>query len=232
MKKFNAIIEEIKNTTAEIAAAEREEELLTDKYISVHELRARIEAKKAVSEELKAAGERKKDLQLKRKILQNNAKIALFNEAMPAALEVLKKYAGKPYGEKTRQKICDEVKTITNCRFYISNNFSSFAYDVYPVGLFDDYHITCGTQHIDGSKKDLLIDNKIQLVNFEEIALYYVNREYVENVPERIEELKKLHAEAAEKAKELEAICSKYNNLAVGTIPHIYRDKHISIMQV
>ena len=127
--------------------------------------------------------EEKKDLQITIMILKNNAKIALFNEVMPVALDILSKYAGKPYGEKTKQKISDEVKTATNCRFYISSRWSEYSFDVYPLDEFsNDYNITCGTNYTDGSRKPLLIDNKIQLVTFDEIELYYISREYVDDV--------------------------------------------------
>ena len=167
-------------------------------------------------------------LELTRKILRNNAKVALFNEVLPVALDILAKYAGKPYGDKTREKISDEVKEKTKCRFYISSHWSSYSYEVYPVdGFGNEYNISCGTEYTDGSKKPLLLDNKIQTISFEEIALYYISREYVEDIPGRVEELKRLYIEAVAKQKELETICDNYNSLAVGDIEHIYSDGRI-----
>lgn len=42
---------------------------------------------------------------IENKILEDNAKAALFSEFWPVLLEILKPYAGKPYGEKTKEKI-------------------------------------------------------------------------------------------------------------------------------
>ena len=228
MKKFIEILEEIKQTQEVVKAAEAKEKALVDSYMKIDDIKSRIEKKRAVEAQINENGEKIKNCKIAIKILKNNAKIALFNEVMPVALEVLKKYSGKPYGDKTRQKICDEVKQKTNCCFYIDSRWGSCSFDVYPMdGFGSDYSISCGTEYTDGSKKPLLIDNKIQLVSFDEIALYYIAREYVENIGERIEELKAVYKEAVAKQKELETICNRYNSLAVGDLAHIYHDKRI-----
>lgn len=224
MKKYIEILEEIKKTGEAIRAAEANEKKLIDSYIKLEDIKSRIAKKRAVESEMIENSENIKNLKITMKILKNNARVALFYDVLPVALEILAKYSGKPYGEKTRQKISDEVKEKTNCRFYIG--FHSF--EVYPVGGFgNDYNISCGTEYTNGNKKPLLVDNKIQLVTFEEIELYYISREYIENVPQRVEELKSVYKEAVVKQKELEAICSRYNSLAVGDLAHIYQDKRI-----
>lgn len=228
MKKFVEILEEIKQTCEAIRAAEANEKKLIDSYIKLEDIKSRIAKKRAVESEMIKNSENIKNLKITMKILKNNARVALFYDVLPVALEILAKYSGKPYGEKTRQKISDEVKEKTNCRFYISSRYGSHSFEVYPVdGFGNDYNISCGTEYINGNKKPLLVDNKIQLVTFEEIALYYISREYVENVPQRVEELKAIYKEAVAKQKELESICSRYNSLAVGDLSHIYHDKRI-----
>ena len=228
MKKFIDILEEIKQTRQAIKAAEDRENELVESYTKICDLRERHEARKAAENDMIKESTEKKDLQITIKILKNNAKIALFNEVLPVALEILAKYSGKPYGEKTRQKISDEVKAATNCRFYIGSSYGSHSFEVYPAdGFGNDYNISCGTEYTNGNKKPLLVDNKIQLVSFEEIALYYISRDYVEDIPQRVEAIKAAHAEAVAKQEELKAACSRFNALAVGDISHIYYDKHI-----
>ena len=228
MKKFIDILEEIEQTSKAIAAAEAQENELVESYMQICDLKERHEARKAAENDLIKASEEKKNLQITLKILKSNAKIALFNEVLPVALEVLAKYSGKPYGEKTKQKISDEVKVATNCRFYISSYYSSNSFEVYPVDTSgNDYNLTCGTDYTDGSRKPLLIDNKIHLVAFDEIRLYYMAREYVTDIPQRVEAIKAAHAEAAAKQEELKAACDRFNALAVGDITRLYYDKHI-----
>lgn len=222
MKKFVEILDNIKQTGEAIKAAKARENELVESYMTVCDLRERHEARKAVENEMIENGERKKDLELTRKILKNNAKIALFNEVLPVALEILKKYSGKPYGEKTREKIAEEIKAVTNCRLYIG----SHSFEVYPMdGFGNDYNISCGTKYINGSKKPLLINNKIQLVAFDDLELYYISNDYVKDIPFRIKTLKRLYEDAVTKQKELDEICRSFNDRVVGDIPCIYSNK-------
>ena len=228
MKKFTEILEEIKQTYGSIKAAEVRESELVESYMKICDLRERHEARKAAENDMMKASAEKQNLQITIKILKNNARVALFNEVIPVGLEILAKYRGKPYGEKTREKIIDEVKAATNCRFYIDSRYGSDSFEVYPADTFgNDYNISCGTNYTDGSKKPLLIDNKIQLVSFEEIALYYISSEYVADIPQRVEAIKAAHVEAVARQEELNAACSRFNALAVGDIEHLYYNKHI-----
>ena len=228
MKKYIDILEDIKQTQEAIKEVEVRENELVESYMKLGDLRERHEARKATENDMIKASEEKKDLQITIKILKNNAKIALFNEVIPVALEVLKKYAGKPYGEKTKEKISDEIKEKTNCRFYITYRWDSYSFDIYPMdGFGNDYNITCGSKYTNGEQKPLLIDNKIQLITFDEIELYYISRAYVEDIPQRVEDIKAAYAEAVAKQEELKAACDRFNALAVGDIKNICSDKHI-----
>jgi ribosomal protein L31 len=222
MEKFVNILTEINKTREAIKTAKAKENELLDYYMSMSDLKEQREAKKVTDNDIIKISERKQDLQITLKILQNNAKIALFNEVMPVALEVLSKYNGKPYGTKTRQKISDEIKEKTNCRFYISSCYGLDSFDIYPSDASNEYSINCGTEN----QKQILIDNKIQPVKFEEVHPYYIGREYVTDIPQRVETLKSLYKDAVAKQEELKAICDNFNKLAVG-INHIYYDKRL-----
>ena len=228
MLKSNDVLQEVKKTSEAITAAKDKKTRLVNSYMELENLVDRHNARKANEADIMKNTENIQRLELTRKILRNNAKIALFNEVLPVALEVLAKYAGKPYGDKTREKISNEVEAAANCRFYISSRWSSQSYEIYPVDESgNDYNISCGTDYTDGSKKPLLIDNKIQLITFDEIGLYYIAREYVVDIPQRVEAIKAAHADAVAKQEELKAACSRFNALAVGDIDHLYYDKQI-----
>lgn len=222
MEKFVNILKKIDETREAIKSAEARENELVESYVNISDLKERHEAKKASEGKMIEASEKSKDLKITLKILKNNAKLALLNEVMPVALEVLSKYNGKPYGTKTRQKISDEIKEKTNCRFYISSRYGLDSFDVYPSDASNEYSINCGTEN----QKQILIDNKIQPVKFEEVQPYYIDREYVTDIPQRVETLKSLYKDAVAKQEELKAICDNFNKLAVG-INHIYYDKHL-----
>ena len=228
MKKFNAIIMEVKQTQQKINELEEKTKQIRNTYKNIMDLKERHEKMKTVENELLRLEEKKKDLQITIKILNSNAKIALFNETLPTVLDVLAKYKGKSYGPKTEQKIKDEIKEKTNCGFYISTRYSSQEYHIIPLEFSHNYYnIECGTKYIDGKKKNLLEDNKIQVPGLNDLTIYYSSKEYIENIPKRIKDLKKLYKKAYEKQKELEKICSEYNSLAVGNIKNIYKDKNI-----
>lgn len=228
MKKFNAIIIEVKQTQQKIKEIEEKTKEIRKTYLNIMDIKKRHEKMKNVENELLRLEEKKKDLQITIKILNSNAKIALFNEVMPQVLEVLAKYKNKSYGPKTEQKIKDEIKGKTNCGFYISERYSSQEYHIFPLEFIsNDYNIECGPKCIDGKQKKLLEDNKIQVPELKDLTIYYSSKEYIDNIPKRIKELKNLYKKAYEKQQELEKICSEYNSLAVGSIKNIYKDKNI-----
>ena len=68
---------------------------------------------------------------------------------------------------------------------------------------------------------------KIKVPELNDLTLFYTSKEYIDNIPKRIKDLKRLHKKAYEKQQELEKICSEYNSLAVGNIKNIYKDKNI-----
>ena len=227
MKKFNAIIREVKQTQKNIKEVEEKIKEIRNTYINIMDIKERHEKMKNVENEMCKLNEEIKDLQITIKILNSNAKIALYNETMPVILEVLAKYENKPYGPKTEQKIKDKIKEKTKCGFYISVRCSSQEYHIFPLEFNGNtYNIECGTKFIDGKQKKLLEDNKIQVPELNDLVIYY-SEEYIDNIPKRIKELKRLYKKAYEKQQELEKICSEYNSIAVGDIKNIYKDKNI-----
>lgn len=228
MKTFNEIQKDIEKAYQTIKENNKKIDELVNTYSNIMGFKEKIAQKRAVEKDICKLNEEIKGLNITIKILNSNAKIALFNEVMPQALEVLVKYKNKPYGPKTEEKIKDEIKEKTNCSFYINERYKSQEYHIIPLEFSGNtYNIECGPKFENGEQKKLLINNKIQVVEFEELSLYYTSKEYVENIPQRIKQLKKLYKKAYEKQQELEKICSEYNNLAVGNIKNIYKDKHI-----
>lgn len=228
MKKFNAIQKDVEKAYQTIKENKENIDKLIDTYSSIKDIEEKVKQRKAVENEMCKLNEQIKDLTISIKILNSNAKIALFNEVMPQVLEILAKYKNKPYGPRTEEKIKDEIKEKTNCGFYISVRYSSQEYHVFPLEFScNTYNIVCGTKYIDGKQKNLLDDNKIQVPELNDLTIYYSSKEYIDNIPKRIKELKRLYKKAYEKQQELEKICIEYNSLTVGNIKNIYKDKNI-----
>ena len=228
MKKFNEIQKEIEKAYKTINENKNKLDELIDTYSSIKDIKEKVKQHKAIEKDMVKLNEEIKDLTITVKILNSNAKIALFNEVMPQALKVLEKYKNKPYGPKTEQKIKDEIKDKTGCGFYISSRYSSQEYHIFPLEFnCNTYDIECGTKCENGKQKNLLDDNKIQVPELNDLTIYYASKEYIDNIPKRIKDLKRLYKKAVEKQKDLDAACSEFNSLAVGNIKHIYPDKHI-----
>lgn len=228
MKTFNEIQKEIENTYKLINKKKEKLDQLIDTYSSIKDIKEKVKQHKAVEKDMCKLNEEIKDLTISIKILNSNAKLSLYNEALPVVLEVLAKYKSKPYGPKTEEKIRDEIKEKANCSFYISDRYNSQEYHIIPLEYSGNtYNIECGAKYIDGKQKKLLDENKIQVLELSDITLYYASKEYIDNIPKRIKDLKRLYKKAYEKQQELADLCSEYNNLAVGNIKYIYKDKNI-----
>lgn len=221
MKTYNEILKDIEKANNAYKAAQEKENEITDKIYNAPDFITRREIKKEYTDALIKAAEKKNDLNITIKILRNNARIALFNDTIPAIIETLEKYKNKPYGEKTRAAISDIIQEKTGARCYISSGYTNSDIKIYP----DQYNldITAGTT--DGIK--ILIDNKIQPIKAENLKLYYINNNYFEDIPAAIKEMKKAYKKAVEKQKELETICDEFNFYAVDGIDRIYKDKYI-----
>lgn len=222
MKKYNEIIDEINSIREERSKiTERFNKKIDERF----EKKTKKDELMQINKEIDTLQTAFNDAVIAEKLLINNAKIALFTEIMPIVLEVFNKYTGKPYGVKTEEKIREEIKQITGYIAYISESYSQYEYVL--TDLKTNLSIECGTKYINGEQKPLLIDNKIQAINIEEIELFYINNIYFNNINSTIAELKRIYAKAYEKQQELEKICSQFNALAVDGIENIYSTKHI-----
>lgn len=220
MKTYSEILKEIENVKKELKKAEEAESKLINEITTAESWERKKEIKKSLSDKITKATTKKEDLNITIKLLKNNARVALFHEAVPVIVETLEKYKNKPYGEKTRQKISDEVKDETGCRCYVGGGYGNTDIDIYPQEY--GYDITAGTHNT-----PLLVGNKIQSVSAEDIKLYYIKSTYIEDIPAAIAEMRTAYAKAVETQKELEKICDQFNAYAVEGITPIYKDKYI-----
>lgn len=229
MKHFTEILEDIKNTGAEIEKLEAEETRMYDELDSIDDLRERHAKRLSLMDRISETVERIMNLKIARELMKNNACVALYHDVLPVVLEVLQKYSGKPYGEKTEKKIADTIHEKTGCRAYIRSRYGNDEICIYPDVFGNTYNITCGPHpNADREKQEHLLNgNKINPLPFESFSLWYIPTNYIDDIPAAVEELKRLRAAAVEKQKELATICSAYNSIARGSMEHIYKDKAI-----
>ena len=224
MKTFKEIMEDIKSARMQLEESKATEKALTDKWLSEYDREKRKETYKDYTQDLIKAEKATKNLSLTIKYLQNNARIALFHDVMPVLLDILSKYKGKPYGEKTREKIAKELEERIGARAYIGTRYDTDEIRIYPSNSFGNtYTITVGTK----PNEHILIDNKIQILPIESFSIWYINSKYFEDIQAAIDEMETLYNKAYSMQKELDSICSAFNKYAVEGIESIYCDKRI-----
>lgn len=161
------------------------------------------------------------DMNTKILILKNNYRIALFDETIPAVIDVLRKYNGRQYGEKTRAKIRDEIKAAAGINFYI--NCRSWCDEII---ISDEYLCYNSQLEIHTSNDEhILIDNRINAPTADALTMNY--NVFIDDPAERVQELKKAYSTARDIQCALENACREYNNLTVYGIEPIYAEKHL-----
>lgn len=162
-------------------------------------------------------------LRLENAILNDNARRAFVAEKLPAVLEILSKYAGKKYGPKTRDKIYGEIKTRLNVGFYATFNYSGGCDSISLAPLNKD-----GFTHGDSYNKFNLYteykktpfindENVIQKVSADAVTLSNCG-EYVENVAERVKQIREKWQAMQDAAKKLDATIAEFNTVCASSI--------------
>lgn len=164
-------------------------------------------------------------LKIENKILYDNARRAYFSEVIGIVVAEFQKYKGKPYGDKTKDKIRDACKEKASCAAYISYHYGAPELHIIPLDKngfsgtgrfrYGDFEI-----RIKGNDKQFLIDNKIQEFSADELDICY-GVEYVEDVRARAELLKMQFAEVKKAWDAYNNATSAFNRLVPSGIEHV-----------
>jgi len=170
-------------------------------------------------------------LNIELKIRHDNARRMIYDATLPAILDILKKWNGKPYGEKTKQKISDEMKARFNCALYLSNTYGG-KIDLVPLNgegytnynfRYDEFDIFTRYSS-DGQQIHVLNDNRINgAITADDI--------YLSNCPAivadpaaRAAEILTAFTELKRKQDQFEREITQFNNL----LPSGIERRHIS----
>ena len=157
-------------------------------------------------------------LEIENLILRDNARQALVKEVLPAIVDIWNKYAGKRYGERTKEKIINACKEAVNCSIYIDRHSTSDDLHIVPLNSqgfsgtywrYDDFILYF---MLDGKCASLLVDNVIQQINVDDFKLSNCSP-YVDNVRERAELLLESFKYVQEMHKKFESACNDINKL-------------------
>lgn len=175
--------------------------------------KASAEYKRAESVYIKLADEKYR-AEIAQHFYRNNSRAAFVAEFLTTLENLLKKYAGKPYGDKTRDKIAQEFLTLTGARLYIQRERAAAHFPAVGVDSIEFY------ARKDNAPALFLIDNKINPLKAEEIRAAYID-EFREDIPAAVENLIQKRAEIIAKAQELKTLCDEYNAHTVGNLPRL-----------
>lgn len=225
MKKYSEILKDITTARAGIVDTTKAEKDLTwDAMLSTRksgtdaEFNAAKAAYKAAEEKFAAECRKNEDLQITIEILKDNAAQAFFAENIETICNAWNKYAGKPHGEKTAEKIRKELFAALGVRVWISNKYSDACITCYfdigaPFRSLEFRAIRTNGEAIPA----LSNTNKIQPLSPDVFRVYNCGA-YVDDVPAHVQAIREAHDKArAAEAAFTEAVTA-YNNLTRGRI--------------
>lgn len=208
MLNLNNVRAQMSANAAKIKAAENELEKLNysrENADRIAELSAIIEKGNIVS-----------------RILHDNSRRVLLTAVLPDIKAVFSKYDGKSYGEKTKEKIRDEIVRRCNCSVYVSNEYKHSNLHIVPLNengyndysfKYNDFELMPQYNPETGEYNSILTaENKINAGSIDNYTL--MNCPYFCPDPEeRAEKIIEKNREYNSMLKELEQMESEYNSL-------------------
>lgn len=217
-KTLAAIAEEITATAKKINEIENEIEKSENAFFAMDDA-ARAEYIKTTPGEsriMRKWEEQRKEverLENLKKILYNNYYIVLFENLRPVLISVLKKYNGKRAGEKTVEKMQNEIQEASGVYVYFRRAWcSQRCFNIWASGKLQQNNIDI---YALGRKNFILEDNTINGEILADDLYISTYREYIYNPAERLDEIEKARATVEEIKKQYNAAVENYNNLIV-----------------
>lgn len=225
MKKYTEILKDIAAARAGmVGTAKSEKEFTRAAMIAARksgtdaEFDAASAAYKAAAEKYGAECRRNEDLQMAVEVLKDNAAQAFFAENIQTICSIWSKYAGKPCGEKTAEKIRKELFAALGVRVWISNKYSDACITCYFDAGAPFRCLEFCTNRPNGEPAPALDNNnKIQPLSPEVFRVYNCGA-YVDDVPAHVQAIREAHDKARAAEAAFAAAVSDYNALTRGNI--------------
>lgn len=148
--------------------------------------------------------------EIKARICAENVKCAIFADVMPIFAEVWNKYAGKKAGEKTREKIKNDIQTRTGGAFYVSASFDTYR-DIIYIRPQEQKYFYCFAIEANNWNSARLTDDNNTITAITPDAFKISARHYDD--PEKATaQLLKLHAEAEKAIEKAREAVKAYND--------------------
>lgn len=207
MKTLNEIKKEIEANQEVKRANDAEREKADNAFMAAHKAHDR-DAAGLASLEIEKLQKNAERISARGKVLTNNYNYVLVETGKNALAEILKKYDGKKHGEKTAEKIRDEMRE-RGFAFYFPTNYLSQAKD--SISLNERGAYGRGVEIWTKNRAKIVDENNT--IHAEAVAEVVNRYKYIDNIETYLDEIERLTDEtrkafdaASAKAHELNAI--------------------------
>lgn len=209
MKTLNEIKKEIEANQEVKRANDAEREKADNAFISAHKAHDR-EAAGLASLEIDKLQKTAERINARGKVLTNNYNYILVETGKSALAEIIKKYDGKKHGEKTAEKIRDEMR---------ENGFSFY----FPTNYFTQVKdsISINERGANGRGVEIWTKNRAKIVDenntihAEAVAEIASPYKYIDNIEKYLDEIERLTAETRKAFDAANAKAHELNEIAV-----------------
>lgn len=209
MKTLNEIKKEIEANQEVKRANDAERAKADNAFIAAHKAHDR-DAAGLVSLEIDKLQKAAERISARGKVLTNNYNYVLVETGKKALAEILKKYDGKKHGEKTAEKIRDEMRE-NGFSFYFPTNYFTQTKDSININERGAY----------GRGLDIWTKNRAKIVDenntvhADAVAELVSPYEYIDNIEKYLDKIERLTAETRKAFDAANAKAHELNEIAV-----------------
>lgn len=209
MKTLQEIKKEIEANREVKRANDAERAKADNAFIAAHRAHDR-DAAGLASQEIDKLQKNAERISARGKVLANNYNYVLVETSKNALAEILKKYDGKKHGEKTAEKIRNEMRE-KGFSFYFPTNYFTQAKDSININERGAY----------GRGLDIWTKNRAQIIDenniihAEAVAEIASPYKYIDNIETYLDEIERLTAETRKAFDAANAKANELNKIAV-----------------
>lgn len=209
MKTLNEIKKEIEANQEVKRANDAEREKAVNYFIAAHNAKDRTAAEIASleTEKLQKNAER---ISARGKVLTNNYNYILVETGKNALAEIMKKYDGKKHGEKTAEKIRNEMRE-KGFSFYFPTNYFTQVKDSISINERGAY----GRGVEIWTKNRAKIVDENNTIHAEAVAELASPYKYIDNIEKYLDKIERLTAETRKAFDAAKAKAHELNEIAV-----------------
>ena len=209
MKTLQEIKKEIEANQEVKRANDAEREKADNAFITAHKAHDR-DAAGLASLEIEKLQKNAERISARGKVLTNNYNYILVEAGKNALAEILKKYDGKKHGEKTAEKIRNEMRE-RGFAFYFPTNYLSQAKD--SISLNERGAYGRGVEIWTKNRAKIVDENNI--IHAEAVAEVVNRYKYIDNIETYLDEIERLTDETRKAFDAATAKAHELNEIAV-----------------